>query len=113
MTHWISSGGANYIGVRNVAAAAWYVEELGLRTMNIEMDNGGSCIALGFSKDEYAVTLGPPGGQRRKLLPFVLAKSREGQRVSEHGTHRRRQPEPGKRPSPSANLELNNFGLRS
>jgi hypothetical protein len=47
---------------RNVAAAAWYVEELGLRTMNIEMDNGGSCIALGFSKDEHAVTLGPPGG---------------------------------------------------
>jgi hypothetical protein len=51
MSHWISSGGANCIGVRNVGAAAWYIEKLGLRKMNIEMDNGEGCIALEFSKD--------------------------------------------------------------
>jgi hypothetical protein len=50
MTHWISSGGANYIGVRNVAAAAWYVEELGLRTMNIEMDNEEAVLRWDFQR---------------------------------------------------------------
>lgn len=74
MTHWISSGGANYIGIRNVAAAeAWYIEKLGLRKMNVEMDNGEGCIALGFSKDECAVTLGPPGKPTEELTPILFS----------------------------------------
>ena len=74
MTHWISSGGANYIGVRNVAAAeAWYIEKLGMRKMSIEMDNGEGCVALGFSKDEYAVTLGPPDRPTDELTPILFS----------------------------------------
>ncbi len=102
MSHLISSGGANYIGVRDVvAAAAWYIEKLGLRKITIEMDDGEGCEALGFSKDEYAVTLGPPGKPRDELTPLLYAsnvkKAREslssrGVNVSEiqqdrQGTH--------------------------
>jgi hypothetical protein len=62
MSNLIPSGGANYIGVHDVAAAAaWYMEKLGLRKINVEMDEGEGCLALGFSKDEYALTLGPRG----------------------------------------------------
>lgn len=73
MSHWISSGGATCIGVCNVEAAAWYVENLGLRKMNIEMDNGEGCIALEFSKDEYAVNLGPPGRPTKDLTPILYS----------------------------------------
>jgi hypothetical protein len=64
---------ANYIGVRRVAAAAWYFEKLGLRKMNIEMDSGEGWIALGFSKDEYALTLGPPDRPTEELTPILYS----------------------------------------
>jgi hypothetical protein len=41
--------------------------------MNIEMHNGEGCIALGFSKDEYAVTLGSPGRPTEKLTPILYS----------------------------------------
>jgi hypothetical protein len=41
--------------------------------MNIEMDNREGCIALGFSKDEYAVTLGPPGRPTKELTPILYS----------------------------------------
>lgn len=60
MSSLLRSGGTNYIGVRDVpAAAAWYIEKLGLRKMPIEMDDCEGCVTLGFGKEEYAVTLGP------------------------------------------------------
>lgn len=53
--------GSNYIGVGDIAAAcAWYAEKLGLRKVDIEMDDGEGCVALGFEKDQAAVVLGPP-----------------------------------------------------
>jgi catechol 2,3-dioxygenase-like lactoylglutathione lyase family enzyme len=57
-----SPGGTNYIGVRDLAAAtAWYVEKLGLRKVDVELDDGEDCIALGFDKQECALVLGPSG----------------------------------------------------
>jgi catechol 2,3-dioxygenase-like lactoylglutathione lyase family enzyme len=76
MSHLISSGGANYIGVRDVAAAAaWYIEKLGLRKIKVEMDEGEGCVALGFSKDEYALTLGPPGKPTDELNVLLYSSN--------------------------------------
>jgi hypothetical protein len=45
--------GKNYIGVVDLGAAtAWYMQKLGLRKVNVEMDNSEGCVALGFEKDE-------------------------------------------------------------
>ena len=53
-------GGTNYIGVRdNSGATAWHKEKLGLRKFRFENDSPGS-VALGFSEEEYGITLGPP-----------------------------------------------------
>ena len=53
-------GGANYVPVADVpAAAAWYISKLGLRKIEVENEEG--CIALGFSKDDFAICLGPKG----------------------------------------------------
>jgi catechol 2,3-dioxygenase-like lactoylglutathione lyase family enzyme len=76
MSHLLSSGGANYIGVRDVAAAtAWYKEKLGLHQMNVEMDEGEGCVALGFPKSDWAVTLGPPGKPTQELTPLLYSSN--------------------------------------
>lgn len=55
----LHAGGTNYIGVRDISAAnAWYIEKLGMRKMELDVDSPES-IALGFSEEEYAITLGP------------------------------------------------------
>jgi catechol 2,3-dioxygenase-like lactoylglutathione lyase family enzyme len=97
-----SGGSANYIGVVDIAAAtAWYIEKLGLRKVEVELDDGDGCVALGFSKDEYALCLGPPGRSSeeftRSLNASNVKKAREfliarGVNVSEvqedrQGTH--------------------------
>jgi hypothetical protein len=75
-------GGANYIGVRDLAAAtAWYMEKLGLRKIEVEMDEPEGCIALGFVKNECAITLGPPGKSTGELAPAVRVEPEEGQRI--------------------------------
>jgi catechol 2,3-dioxygenase-like lactoylglutathione lyase family enzyme len=56
----LHSGGTNNIGVRDIpAAAAWYIDRLGLRKIPVD-DEFPECVALGFSEEEYAITLGPP-----------------------------------------------------
>ena len=77
-----SAGTANYIPVTDIAAAtAWYIEKLGLRIVNVELDDGGDCVALGFSKDDYAVCLGPVGRSSEELTHMLnssnLKKARE------------------------------------
>jgi len=74
--------GNNYIGVVDMAAAtAWYIQKLGLRKVNVEMDNGEGCVALGFERDEYALCLGPTGRPTEELTPMLrssnLKKARE------------------------------------
>jgi len=74
--------GNNYIGVVDIAAATvWYSEKLGLRKVNVEMDNGENCVALGFEKDRYAFCLGPTGQPTEELTPMLhssnLKKARE------------------------------------
>jgi len=45
--------GANYIGVRDLpSATARYIEKLGLRKVQVELDNGENCIALGFRRSK-------------------------------------------------------------
>lgn len=74
--------GANYIPVVDIAAAtAWYIEKLGLRKVNVDMDDGEGCVALGFAKDECELCLGPPGRSSGELTPMFnssnLKKARE------------------------------------
>jgi catechol 2,3-dioxygenase-like lactoylglutathione lyase family enzyme len=69
----LRSGGVNYIGVRDITAAiAWYIEKLGLRKILAESDDCPECVALGFSKDEYAVTLASPDRPRDELTPIFF-----------------------------------------
>ena len=75
-------GGTNYIGVRDIpAATAWYIDKLGLRKIQVEMDDCEECVALGFTKDDYAVTLGPVGKPTDELTHILyttnLSKARE------------------------------------
>ncbi len=78
-----SSGAANYIGVANVAAAAaWYIDKLGLRKVKVGLDDAGEdCVALGFFKEDYALCLGPPGRPTDEFTPMLnsgsLRKARE------------------------------------
>jgi catechol 2,3-dioxygenase-like lactoylglutathione lyase family enzyme len=76
MAKLIYSGGVNYIGVRDLAAMVqWYKDKLGLREIDIEMDDCDDCLALGFSKDEYAVTLGPPGKPKEELTQLLFTSN--------------------------------------
>jgi hypothetical protein len=74
--------GSNYIGVVDLAAATnWYIQKLGLRKVDVEMDNSEDCIALGFEKDVYAICLGPTGRPVDELTHMLstsnLKKARE------------------------------------
>jgi catechol 2,3-dioxygenase-like lactoylglutathione lyase family enzyme len=83
------------------AATAWYIEKLGLRKVNVEMDDGEDCVALGFAKDDYALCLGPVGHSSEEFTHMLNSsnpkKAREllisrGVNVSEiqqdrQGTH--------------------------
>jgi len=76
MSRLFSASGANYVGVRNLAvAASWYKEKLAVREINVEMDDGEGCIALGFSKDEAALVLGPAGKPTDELRPMFNASN--------------------------------------
>ncbi|MBZ5685968.1 MAG: VOC family protein [Acidobacteriia bacterium] len=71
-----SSGGANYVGVRDLATSvSWYKDKLGLREIDLEMDDSEGCTALGFSDDEYIVELGPPGKPTEELRPILFTKN--------------------------------------
>jgi catechol 2,3-dioxygenase-like lactoylglutathione lyase family enzyme len=62
------AGAPNYVGVRDIqAAVAWYAEKLGLRPIKVEMDDCADCIVLGFSKEEWAVTVGPIGASSEEF----------------------------------------------
>jgi catechol 2,3-dioxygenase-like lactoylglutathione lyase family enzyme len=69
-----SAAGANYLGVRDLAASViWYKQRLGLHEINVEMDDNEDCVALGFSDDEYIVALGPTGKPTDELRPLLNA----------------------------------------
>src|SRR5438552_15879123 len=77
-------GGANYIGVRNVAGTvSWYTEKLGLRKVPIELDDGEDCVALGFATDEAAFVLGPTGKSSGELTPLLYSSNVNKERVAE------------------------------
>lgn len=83
-----SSAGANYVGVRDLAASvSRYREKLGLREIDVEMDDSEGCVALGFSNDEYIVALGPTGKPTEELRPILFTKNINKARdyVSSHG----------------------------
>jgi catechol 2,3-dioxygenase-like lactoylglutathione lyase family enzyme len=72
----LSPGGTNYIAVRDLSAAtAWYTEKLDMRKVDIELDDGEGCIALGFDKQECALVLGPPGKPTDELFPLLYASN--------------------------------------
>lgn len=63
------------------AAAAWYREKFGIKPVNIELDDGEGCLALGFSEEECLFVLGPPekssGELTGRLFSSNLQKARE------------------------------------
>lgn len=82
MSRLFSAGGTNYVGVHDLAASAsWYKEKLGLREIEVEMDEAEGCLALGFSNEEYIITLGPVGKPTDELRPILfttnIKKARE------------------------------------
>lgn len=75
--------GANYIPVTDITAAtAWYIDKLGLRKIDVEMDDCEDCIALGFSKDDYAFCLGPPGRSSGEMTPMLNSSNLKKARAS-------------------------------
>ena len=78
----LRSGGVNFVGVRNLAAAtAWYKEKLDLHEITVELDEPEGCVALGFPNDDYAFVLGPVGTPTDEPNPLLftsnIAKARE------------------------------------
>jgi catechol 2,3-dioxygenase-like lactoylglutathione lyase family enzyme len=72
----LTAGGSNYIGVRDLAfATAWYVEKLGLRKVDIELDEPEGCVALGFDKNDCAFVLGPAGKPTDELTPLLYTRN--------------------------------------
>ena len=72
----LNCDGTNYIPVTDLQSArAWYIEKFGLREIESEIDESEGCIALGFTKDEYAFTLGPPGEPSGELSPMLCASN--------------------------------------
>jgi hypothetical protein len=70
------SGQANYIGTVDIAAlTAWYIDKLGLRKSKVEVDDGEDCVALGFSKDDYALCLGPRGLPTDESIPRLYSSN--------------------------------------
>ena len=64
------------MGVIDIAAAtAWYIEKLGLRKVDVELDDGEDCIALGFEKGRCAVCLGPPGRPTDELTHILYSSN--------------------------------------
>ena len=51
------------------------MQNLGLRKVTVEMDDGEGCVALGFSKDECAQVLGPSGKPTDELTPMLYASN--------------------------------------
>lgn len=62
-------------------AAAWYKEKFGIKPVNIELDDGEGCLALGFSEEECLFVLGPRGKSSNELIARLfspkLNKARE------------------------------------
>lgn len=82
MSHLFSCAAANYIPVADVdLATSWYMEKLGLRKVDVELDDGEDCVALGFAKDEYVLCLGPVGRSSEEFTHMLnspnLKKARE------------------------------------
>lgn len=72
MSRPFSSYGGNYVGVSNLTASvSWYKEKLGLRQIDVQMDDPEGCVALGFSEDEYIIALGPMGKPTDELRPHL------------------------------------------
>lgn len=68
-----SAGGPNYIGVRNIeSVTSWYMEKLDLRKIDVEMDDGKDCIALGYDQQNYLFALGPLGKPTDQLTPQLF-----------------------------------------
>src|SRR5690349_19487353 len=73
----LSPAGSNYIAVHDLAAATpWYMEKLGLRKVQVDVDNGENCVSLGFSQEKPAVILGPAYDGPSDELTNMLYASR-------------------------------------
>ena len=62
-------------------ATAWYREKFGVKPVNIELDDGEDCVALGFDEETCLFVLGPQGRTSEELTARLftsnLNKSRD------------------------------------
>jgi catechol 2,3-dioxygenase-like lactoylglutathione lyase family enzyme len=70
------TGGANYMPVSDLeASATWYKETFGVKPVNIELDDGDDCLALGFSEEECLFVLGPQGKSSGELTARLFTQN--------------------------------------
>ena len=70
------NGGANYMPVADLAAAtAWYREKFGVKQLNIELDDGEGCVALGFDDESCLFVLGPQGESSGELTARLFLRT--------------------------------------
>ena len=48
-------------------AAAWYKEKFGVKAVNVELDDGDDCLALGFDDESCLFVIGPKGKSSGEL----------------------------------------------
>jgi hypothetical protein len=72
-----------YVGVRDLSAAtSWYIEKLGLRRTEVELDDGKGCVPLAFPKElpMSRIVLGPVApadGTTRMLYTGAIKQAHE------------------------------------
>lgn len=81
-------GGANYMPVSNVeGATAWYREAFGVKPVDIPLDDGEDCVALGFDEESCLFVLGPKGKSSGELTARLFTSKLEKSRayLQSHG----------------------------
>ena len=70
------NGGANYMPLSDIdEAAAWYKEKFGVKKVNIELDDGDDCLALGITDQECLFVLGPRGKSSGELTARLFTSN--------------------------------------
>jgi hypothetical protein len=65
-----------YVGVRDIAiATSWYIEKLGLKRTEVELDEAEGCVALFFPKEipDATIVLGPSTAPSEKTTRMLYS----------------------------------------
>jgi catechol 2,3-dioxygenase-like lactoylglutathione lyase family enzyme len=74
-------GGANYMPVSDLeAATVWYKRTFGVKSVNVALDDGEGCVALGFDEESCLFVLGPRGKSSGELTARLFTRKLEKSR---------------------------------